>query len=66
MPNNNIGFDGEDVWLKNKNTTAYKLLWGIQSFYYNLMFYFYVMPFILANDGVLCVDSDPLVFEDVT
>ncbi|MGC1206079.1 MAG: DUF6503 family protein [Flavobacteriaceae bacterium] len=61
MPNHMIGFDGETVWLKNKDTAQYK---GNPKFYYNLMFYFYVMPFILADDGINYEDVDPLVFED--
>lgn len=61
MPNHMIGFDGETVWLKNKDTAQYK---GNPKFYYNLMFYFYAMPFILADDGINYEDVDPLVFED--
>ena len=61
MPNHMIGFDGEMVWLKNKDTLQYK---GNPKFYYNLMFYFYAMPFILADDGINYEDVDPLVFED--
>lgn len=61
MPNHIIGFDGEIVWLKNKDTAQYK---GNPKFYYNLMFYFYAMPFILADDGINYEDVDPLVFED--
>tara|TARA_R110002049_G_scaffold113243_2_gene263407 strand:+ start:191 stop:982 length:792 start_codon:yes stop_codon:yes gene_type:complete len=60
MPNHMIGFNGEDVWLKNKDTAQYK---GNPRFYYNLMFYFYAMPFILADDGINYEDVDPLVFE---
>jgi len=60
MPNHTIGFNGEDVWLKNKGTTPYK---GNARFYYNLMFYFYAMPFILADDGINYDEAKPLVFE---
>ena len=65
MPNHTIGFDGENVWLKNKGTEAYTLYGGNPKFYYNLMFYFYAMPFILADDGIIYEDAVPLVFEDV-
>lgn len=61
MPNHMIGFNGEDVWLKNKDTIQYK---GNPRFYYNLMFYFYAMPFILADDGINYEDVEPLVFEE--
>ena len=61
MPNHLIGFNGEDVWLKNKDTATYK---GNARFYYNLMFYFYAMPFILADDGIIYEDVDALAFED--
>ena len=61
MPNHMVGFDGETVWLKNKDTVQYK---GNPKFYNNLMFYFYAMPFILADDGINYEDVDPLVFED--
>ena len=63
MANHTIGFDGENVWLKNKDTTTYNLYGGNPKFYYNLMFYFYAMPFILADDGIIYSDSEPLVFE---
>ncbi len=61
MPNHSIGFNGEAVWLKSKDTTSYK---GNPKFYYNLMFYFYAMPFILADDGIMYEDVSPLVFEE--
>jgi len=60
MPNHTIGFDGENVWLKNKDTVQYK---GNAKFYYNLMFYFYAMPFILADDGIIYEDVAALNFE---
>lgn len=63
MPNHTIGFDGDDVWLKNKDTVNYK---GNPKFYYNLMFYFYAMPFILADDGIIYEDVAALEFEGKT
>ncbi|MBC3757718.1 hypothetical protein H7U19_04840 [Hyunsoonleella sp. SJ7] len=60
MPNHTIGFDGTNVWLKQKDTAQYK---GNPKFYYNLMFYFYAMPFILADDGIIYEDVQPLEFE---
>lgn len=49
MPKHTIGYDGNSVWMTNNDTTSYK---GNPKFYYNLMFYFYAMPFILADDGI--------------
>jgi hypothetical protein len=60
MPKHTIGYDGREVWLQKKDTTAYK---GNPKFYYNLMFYFYAMPFILGDDGIVYEDVDPLRFE---
>ena len=60
MPNHSIGYNGEVVWLHSKDTTAYK---GNPKFYYNLMFYFCAMPFILGDDGIHYEESKPLVFE---
>lgn len=44
-----IGYDGEDVWLLQNKPDSYQ---GNARFYHNLMFYFYAMPFILADDGI--------------
>ncbi|MBR9846553.1 MAG: hypothetical protein GYB35_10855 [Algicola sp.] len=63
MPKHTIGFDGQDVWLQKKDTTSYK---GNPKFYYNLMFYFYAMPFVLADDGIKYEDAEPLEFEGKT
>jgi hypothetical protein len=60
MPKHQIGFDGKDVWLLKKDTTTYK---GNPKFYYNLMFYFYAMPFVLADDGITYKDAESLTFE---
>lgn len=59
-PDNILGYNGKDVWVLNKGDKPYK---GKARFYYNLMFYFYAMPFILADDGIIYEDVDPLVFE---
>ncbi|WP_299336840.1 DUF6503 family protein [uncultured Psychroserpens sp.] len=60
MPNHIIGYNGDKVWLFNKGEAEYK---NNPRFYYNLMFYFYAMPFILADDGIIYEDVEPLVFE---
>lgn len=41
------GFDGQDYWLEAD--TTYK---GDAIFYHNLIFYFYAMPFVLADEGI--------------
>ncbi|NND51202.1 MAG: hypothetical protein HKN54_02275 [Flavobacteriaceae bacterium] len=55
-----LGFDGENVWLKEKDTVGFK---SNPRFYYNLMFYFYAMPFILGDDGINYGKAEPLNFE---
>lgn len=63
-PKATIGFDGNKAWFVNKMEGEYK---GYPpKFYYNLMFYFYAMPFILSDDGINYADAEPLVFEGVT
>lgn len=44
-----IGFNGKDVWLLQNQENTYK---GNPRFYYNLMFYFYAMPFVLGDEGI--------------
>ncbi len=44
-----IGYDAEQVWLNNKEEDAYN---GNARFYHNLYFYFYAMPFIVADPGI--------------
>ncbi len=63
MPEHAIGFDGKQAWLLNKRDTEYK---GNAKFYYNLMFYFYAMPFVLADDGIIYGEAEPLAFEEQT
>jgi len=59
-----IGFDGKQVWLLNKTEEKYK---GYNPIYeYNLMFYFYAMPFILSDDGINYAKTDPLIFDGKT
>lgn len=54
-----IGYNGEEAWLVNKGENEYK---GKPQFYYNLMFYFYAMPFILADDGITYLNVEPLSY----
>ena len=57
-----IGYNGKEVWIK-QDSLHYK---GKPRFYYNLMFYFYAMPFILADEGIVYSVVEPLVFEGKT
>jgi len=52
-----IGFDGDKIWLA-ENEKPYE---GNPKFYYNLMFYFYAMPFILADDGILYTEIEDAI-----
>ena len=61
--NYKLGFDGKNVWLEQKDSMSFK---GNKDFYYNLYFYFYAMPFVLADDGIVYEESKPLVFEGET
>lgn len=53
------GYDGSKIWLLDENDT-YK---GDAVFYHNLMFYFYAMPFVLADDGINYEETPALEFE---
>lgn len=61
--NYSLGFDGKNVWLTEKDTLSFK---GNKDFYYNLYFYFYAMPFVLADNGIVYEESKPLLFEGKT
>jgi hypothetical protein len=60
-PDYTIGFDGKP-WVLDTNN-SYK---GNPEFYHNLMFYFYAMPFVLADDGIIYSDAEDLVFDGVS
>lgn len=55
------GYDGKDYWVLAD--TSYK---GNPKFYTNLIFYFYAMPFVLADDGIIYTESEPIYFEEKT
>ncbi len=56
-----IGFDGEKVWLQSEEN-AYK---GDPVFYHNLMSYFFNMPFMLGDKGIIYDDTEDLVYQGV-
>lgn len=55
--NYNLGFDGENIWLDQDSTFFQPQR---AEFYYNLMFYFYAMPFVIADRGITYSDVTPL------
>jgi hypothetical protein len=57
-PEYSYGFDGQNTWVSD--TTKFK---KDPKFYYNLYFYFYAMPFVLADDGIVYSEVKPLEFE---
>lgn len=56
-----MGYDGSNFWMEAD--TSYK---GNPIFYKNLMFYFYAMPFVLADDGIQYHEVEPLRFDGIT
>lgn len=62
-PNYTQGFDGKTLWVKEKNDNEFK---GNAKFYKGLMMYFYAMPFIVGDSGIIYKDAEPLTFEGKT
>lgn len=56
-----MGNDGKGTWLFDPETTYQ----GNPDFYHNLMFYFYAMPFVLADPGIIYSETPALEFEGV-
>lgn len=61
LPEAIMGYDGEEVWMVAD--TSYK---KDPVFYHNLMFYFYAMPFVLADDGIIYTDTSAVEFDGVS
>ncbi len=59
-PTYDMGSDGTSLWVNEKDGNEYK---GNAKFYKGLMMYFYAMPFIVGDDGIIYEDAAPLVFE---
>lgn len=57
-----MGYDGTGTWLLDPEGN-YK---GNPEFYHNLMFYFYAMPFVLADPGINYGETPDLEFEGVS
>ena len=63
-PTHQQGYDGSSIWIKNKADN--KNDGSRAGFYRGLMMYFYAMPFIVGDDGIIYEDAEPLVFEGKT
>ena len=59
-PTYTLGFDGRTLWVNEKDDNEYK---GNAKFYKGLMLYFYAMPFIVGDDGIIYEDAEPLTFD---
>jgi len=59
-PKYSLGFDGKVIWLSEDEKGVFK---GNPEFYYNLYFYFYAMPFVLADDGIIYEKVNAISFE---
>ena len=55
-----IGYDGNSLWVNEKDGNEYK---GNAKFHKGLMMYFYAIPFIVGDEGIIYEDAEPLVFE---
>ena len=49
-PDWSLGFDGKEVWVSPSKEAFGN---GSPRFYHNLIFYFYAMPFVLADEGII-------------
>jgi hypothetical protein len=59
-PTYTLGYDGDNLWVNEKDGNEYK---GNAQFYKGLMMYFYAMPFIVGDNGVIYEETEPLTFE---
>lgn len=60
-PKFSMGFDGDKVWLLNEEN-AFR---GDPVFYHNLRSYFFNMPFVLGDNGIVYDETEDLVYEGV-
>ncbi len=56
----NMGYDGANFWTDADTTVKQNPI-----FYKNLMFYFYAMPFVLADKGINYTEAPNLVYDGV-
>ncbi len=58
-----IGFNGNKVWMQQEASSSFKT---DPNFYYNLYFYFFAMPFVLADEGITYTTAKPLQYKGVS
>ncbi|WP_299435529.1 DUF6503 family protein [uncultured Maribacter sp.] len=61
-PEYSIGFGGKNIWMLNEK----HLFKGDPVFFHNLYFYFYAMPFVLADNGIVYSETQDLEFKGVS
>ena len=59
LPEHTIGFNGENLWVKNQNDRKFN---GDPETYYNYMFHLYAMPFLLADEGLTFAPIEALAY----
>lgn len=64
MPTHIQGYDGKSIWIEEKG--EHKNDGSSAKFYRGLMMYFYAMPFVVGDTGVIYEDAQPLTFEGKT
>ena len=62
-PTYRAGFNGDNYWVISKGDNTYK---GNIKFYKGLMMYFYAMPFIVGDSGIIYEPAESLTFEGTT
>ncbi len=62
-PTYTMGYDGSELWVNEKDGNEYN---GNAKFYKGLMLYFYAMPFVVGDNGIIYEDVEPLMFEGKT
>ncbi len=59
----NLGYDGDMLWIQQDSLYFQP---SQAEFVYNLMFYFYAMPFVLADDGIAYTTVAPLEMNGIS
>ena len=57
-----MGFNGESTWILNLDDSKKRN----PKLYHNLMFYFYAMPFVLADAGITYEMAEPIMVKGVS
>jgi hypothetical protein len=62
-PTHTIGSKGGKVWIAQDSAAFPE---ARARFYHNLIFYFYAMPFLMADDGIIYSDVAPLEMDGIS